>query len=338
MIAYIDVHRDRFGVEPICQVLPIAPSTYYAASHRPASARVVRDAKLKGEIARVHAEQFGVYGARKVWRQLHREGISVARCTVERLMGELHLQGVRRGTARRTTTPDATAPRPADLVDRNFSATRPNQLWVADLTYVATWSGFVYVALVIDAFSRFLVGWQAARSLRTDLALDALEMAIWRRQARLEGLVHHSDRGGQYLSIRYTERLAEAGAVTSVGSRGDSFDNALAETIIGLYKTELIRRRGSWRAGTRSSTPPWSGSTGSTTAGSWRPSAMSRPPSSRPPTTEGRTSAALEPAARLLDDLGPLQGQRPQVGRVVGGGVVAPGPAALLVAQAPRLH
>jgi putative transposase len=247
MIAYIDANRDRFGVEPICQVLPIAPSTYYAASRRPASARAVRDTKLKGEIARVHAEQFGVYGAGKVWRQLHREGIVVARCTVERLMGELGLQGVRRGKTRRTTTPDATAPRPADLVERDFSATRPNQLWVADLTYVATWSGFVYVAFIIDAFSRFLVGWQASRSLRTDLALDALEMAIWRRQARLDGLVHHSDRGGQYLSIRYTERLAEAGAVTSVGSRGDSFDNALAETIIGLYKTELIRRRGPWR-------------------------------------------------------------------------------------------
>jgi transposase InsO family protein len=247
MIVFIDANRDRFGVEPICQVLPIAPSTYYAASRRPASARAVRDIKLKVEIARVHAEQFGVYGARKVWRQLHREGISVARCTVERLMRELGLQGVRRGKTRLTTTPDATAPRPADLVDRDFSATRSNQLWVADFTYVATWSGFVYVAFIIDAFSRFLVGWQASRSLRTDLALDALEMAIWRRQARLEGLVHHSDRGGQYLSIRCTERLAEAGAVTSVGSRGDSFDNALAETIIGLYKTELIRRRGPWR-------------------------------------------------------------------------------------------
>jgi putative transposase len=247
MIAYIHAHKDRYGVEPICRVLPIAPSTYYAATRRPASARAVRDAKLKAEIARVHAEQFGVYGARKVWRQLHREGISVARCTVERLMHELGLQGVRRGKTRRTTTPDATAPRPADLVARDFSATRPNQLWVADLTYVATWSGFVYVALVIDAFSRMLVGWQASRSLRTDLALDALEMAIWRRQAGLEGLVHHSDRGGQYLSIRYTERLAEAGAVTSVGSRGDSYDNALAETIIGLYKTELVRRRGPWK-------------------------------------------------------------------------------------------
>jgi putative transposase len=247
MIAYIHAHKDRYGVEPICRVLPIAPSTYYAASHRPTSARAVRDTKLKGEITRVHAEHFGVYGARKVWRQLQREGITVARCTVERLMRELGLEGVRRGKPHRTTTPEAAATRPADLVGRDFSATRPNQLWVADLTYVATWSGFVYVALVIDAFSRFLVGWQASRSLRTDLALDALEMAIWRRQAQLEGLVHHSDRGSQYLAIRYTERLAEAGAVTSVGSRGDSYDNALAETIIGLYKTELIRRRGPWK-------------------------------------------------------------------------------------------
>jgi len=247
MIAYIHEHKDRFGVEPICRVLPIAPSTYYQHSKRPPSARALRDAKLKAEIARVHAENFGVYGARKVWRQLHREGITVARCTVERLMGELRLEGVRRGKTRRTTTPDAATVRPADLVERDFSASRPNQLWVADLTYVATWSGFVYVALVVDAFSRFLVGWQASRSLRTDLALDALEMAVWRRQAQLEGLVHHSDRGSQYLSIRYTERLAEEGAACSVGSRGDSYDNALAETIIGLYKTELIGRRGPWK-------------------------------------------------------------------------------------------
>jgi putative transposase len=247
MIAYIDANRDQFGVEPICQLLPIAPSTYHAAKRRPPSARARRDEELKAEITRVHAEHFGVYGARKVWRQLHREGIAVARCTVERLMGGLHLEGVRRGKAHKTTTPDVTEPRPADLVDRDFSAQRPNQLWVADLTYVATWSGFVYVALVIDAFSRFIVGWQASRSLRTDLALDALEMAIWRRQAQLEGLVHHSDRGSQYLSVRYTQRLADAGAVISVGSRGDSFDNALAETIIGLYKTELIRRRGPWK-------------------------------------------------------------------------------------------
>jgi transposase InsO family protein len=247
MIAYIDRNRHRYGVEPICRVLPIALSTYYQATRRPASARAVRDAKLKAEIARVHAEHFGVYGARKVWRQLHREGIAVARCSVERLMHELGLRGAVRGKCRRTTTPDAAAARPADLVERDFAAQRPNQLWVADITYVATWSGFVYVAFVIDAFSRFLVGWQASRSLRTGLALDALEMAIWRRQAQLEGLVHHSDRGSQYLSIRYTERLAEAGAVTSVGSRGDSYDNALAETVIGLYKTELIRRRGPWK-------------------------------------------------------------------------------------------
>jgi putative transposase len=247
MIAYIDRNKHRYGVEPICRVLPIAPSTYYQATRGPVSARALRDRKLKTEIARVHAEQFGVYGARKVWRQLHREGIAVARCTVERLMRELGLEGVRRGKARRTTTLDAAAARPADLVDRDFAAQRPNRLWVADLTYVATWSGFVYVAFVVDAFSRFIVGWQASRSLRTDLALDALEMAIWRRQAQLEGLVHHSDMGSQYLSIRYTERLAEAGAVASVGSRGDSFDNALAETIIGLYKTELIRRRGPWK-------------------------------------------------------------------------------------------
>jgi putative transposase len=246
MITYIDRHKDRYGVEPICRVLPIAPSTYHAARRWPPSARRRRDEQLKIEIRRVHAEHFGVYGARKVWRQLHREGITAARCTVERLMGELGLEGVRRGKTHKTTTPDAAA-RPADLVERDFSAQQPNQLWVADLTYVATWSGFVYVAFVIDAFSRFIVGWQASRSLRTDLALDALEMAIWRRRGGLDGLVHHSDRGSQYLAIRYTERLAEAGAVTSVGSRGDSYDNALAETIIGLYKTELIRRRSPWK-------------------------------------------------------------------------------------------
>jgi putative transposase len=197
MIAYIDANRDRFGVEPICQLLPIAPSTYYYARRQPPSARRRRDEELKVEIRRVYDDNFGVYGARKVWRQLHREGIAVARCTVERLMRELGLEGVRRGKTRRTTTPQEGGARPADLVERDFSATRPNQLWVADLTYVATWSGFVYVAFVVDAFSRFIVGWQASWSLRTDLALDALEMAIWRRQAQLDGLVHHSDRGSQ---------------------------------------------------------------------------------------------------------------------------------------------
>jgi putative transposase len=247
MTAYIDEHKDAYGVEPICEVLPIAPSTYYDARSRPPSARALRDAELKPEIQRVHAENFGVYGAEKVWRQLKREGTAVARCTVERLMADLGLRGVTRGKTRRTTTPDESVPRPADLVDRDFSASRPNQLWVADLTYVATWSGFVYTSFVIDAYSRFITGWQTSRSLRTDLALDALEMAIWARRERLDGLVHHSDRGPQYLAIRYTERLAEAGAVTSVGSRGDSYDNALAETIIGLYKTELIHSRGPWK-------------------------------------------------------------------------------------------
>ncbi len=196
----------------------------------------------------MHAENFGVYGARKVWRQLAREGTPVARCTVERLTRDLGLEGIRRDRKRRTTTSDGKAPRPADLVERNFSAQRPNALWVADLTYVATWSGFVYIAFIIDVYSRAVVGWRAATSLRSDLALDALEMAIWARRDRFSGeLVHHSDRGSQYLSIRYTERLAEAGVVGSVGSRGDSYDNAMAETFIGLYKTELIRNRGPWK-------------------------------------------------------------------------------------------
>jgi transposase InsO family protein len=245
MIAYIDRNKDRFGVEPICRHLPIAPSTYYEAKSRPPSARALRDEDLRAEIRRIHAENFGVYGVRKIWHQLNREGIRAAQCTVRRLMRELGLQDARRGKFKRTTIPDERAPRPADLVQRDFSASRPNQLWVADITYVRTWSGFVYVAFVIDAFSRAIVGWQASRSLRADLALDALEMAIWARR-ELDGLIHHSDRGGQYLAIRYTERLGEAGVVNSVGSRGDSYDNALAETIIGLYKTELIRRRGPW--------------------------------------------------------------------------------------------
>jgi transposase InsO family protein len=206
MIAYIDRNKDRFGVEPICRLLPIAPSTYHDAKRRPPSARQLRDEWLKIQIARVHGENFGIYGARKVWRQLHRDGIVVARCTVERLMRELGLEGVRRGKTRKTTTPDEAAPRPADLVERDFTATRPNELWVADLTYVATWSGFIYVAFVVDVFSRFIVGWQASRSLRTDLALDALEMAIWSRKGDLDGLVHHSDRGSQ--SCRSATRSA----------------------------------------------------------------------------------------------------------------------------------
>jgi len=246
MITYIEANKDRYGVEPICALLPIAPSTYHTAATKLPSTRAIRDAELKPEIRRVHAANFGVYGARKVWHQLNREGVTVARCTVERLMRELGLQGVRRGKFKRTTIPDQSAPRPADLVNRDFSATTPNQLWVADITYVATFSGFVYTSFIIDAYSRMIVGWRSSRSLRADLALDALEMAIWARRD-LEELVHHSDRGGQYLAIRYTERLGEQGAVNSVGSKGDSYDNALAETIIGLYKTELIRRRGPWK-------------------------------------------------------------------------------------------
>ena len=246
MIEYIDENKARFGVEPICEQLPIAPSTYYAARTRPPSARRLRDDELREEIGRVHQANFGVYGVRKVWHQLNREGIGVARCTVARLMADMGIQGVIRGKKRRTTIPAETAPRPADLVDRHFTVAAPNRLWVADITYVATWSGFVYVAFVIDAYSRFIVGWRASTTLRTDLALDALEQGIWARRPE-GGLVHHSDRGTQYLSIRYTERLAEAGIEPSVGSVGDSYDNAMAESIIGLYKTELIRMRGPWR-------------------------------------------------------------------------------------------
>ena len=250
MIAYIDAHRDRFGVEPICTALQFAPSTYWSARSRPPSSRSIRDESLTVEIARVHAENFGVYGADKVWAQLNREGTRVARCTVERLMRQAGLRGAVRGKPKRTTVPDESSPRPRDLVDRQFRATEPNRLWVADLTYVRTWSGFVYVAFVTDVFSRRIVGWQASRSLKTDLALHALEQAIWdrtRHGANLHGLIHHSDRGVQYVAIRYTERLAANGVVNSVGSRGDSYDNAMAETINGLYKTELVRNRGPWR-------------------------------------------------------------------------------------------
>jgi len=251
MVDFINEHRGDYGVEPICRVLPIAPSTYHArlAQRRDPGLRSMRakcDAELVTEIRRVWTENKGVYGAEKVWRQLNREGIYVARCTVERLMRKNGLQGVVRGKKPKTTIPAESAERPLDLVQRQFSAAAPNQLWVADLTYVATWAGFVYVAFVIDAFARTIVGWRVSSSLRTDIALDALEQALCARQCP-DGLVHHSDQGVQYLSIRYTERLAEAGIASSVGSVGDSYDNALAETIIGLYKTEVIRRRGPWR-------------------------------------------------------------------------------------------
>ena len=249
MTKYIDAHRDTFGVEPICRTLAIAPSSYYAARTRPPSKRSQEDAALKPEISRVHGGNFAVYGVRKVWRQLRREGCEVGRDRVGRLMAELGLCGATRTKKVRTTKPAPESQRPADLVERIFSADVPDRLWVADLTYVWTRAGFCYASFVIDAFSRRIVGWRVSSSLRTDLALDALEMAIFSRGDRtLDGLVHHSDRGGQYLAIRYTERLEDAGAVNSVGSKGDSYDNALAETVNGLYKTELIDRRGPWRS------------------------------------------------------------------------------------------
>ena len=248
-MSFISAHRERWGVEPICQTLQVAPSTYYARVGHLPSARQLSDEHLKCEIARVHRDNFSVYGIEKVWRQLNREGHKVGRDRVARLMDDLDLSGVVRGKKKRTTIPDEVSPRPADLVERNFTAAAPNRLWVADLTYVSTWTGFVYVAFVLDVFSRFIVGWRVSNSLHADLALDALEMAIWRRQRHdLTGLIHLSDRGVQYLAIRYTERLADAGAVRSVGSRGDSYDNALAEAVNGLYKAEVIHKRGPWRS------------------------------------------------------------------------------------------
>ena len=231
--------------------MPIAPSTYYEQKAREDDPdrlpeRTRRDSSLEVDIKRVWEENFEVYGARKVWRQLNRECIEVARCTVERLMNRLGIQGVTRGAKCWTTVSDDALARPADLVNRQFTANRPNQLWVADITFVATWVGFVYVAFIIDVFARRIVGWQVSRSLHTELVLDALEQALWSRTGTV-GLIHHSDRGCQYLSIRYTERLAEANIDSSVGSVGDSYDNALAETINGLYKTEVIRRRGPWK-------------------------------------------------------------------------------------------
>ena len=252
-MAYIDAHRDRFGVEPICSALQFAPSTYYDAKNaqREPCARARRDAELRPKIQQVYVDNRRVYGAHKVWRQLNREGDRVANCTVRRLMREMGLRGGGFGRRRRTTIPAEVGERPLDLVDRRFVATRPNQLWVADITYVATWSGFAYVAFVVDVFSRRIVGWRVSNTLRKELALDALEMAIWTRrdEPSLAGLVHHSDRGVQYLAIRYTERLEDADAVQSVGSRGDSYDNALAEAVNSRYKRELIYHPdyGPWR-------------------------------------------------------------------------------------------
>jgi putative transposase len=254
MIAFIDDHRTAYGVEPICRVLPIAPSTYHDHVARRAdlgkrSDRARHDEVLQVDIQRVFAENFGVYGARKVWRQLRREGREVARCTVERLMRRMGLQGAVRGKPVRTTIADKATPCPLDRVNRQFQASAPNVLWVSDFTYVATWQGFVYVAFVIDAFARRIVGWRVSRHAHASFVLDALEQALHeRRPAHRGGLVHHSDRGSQYVSIKYTERLAEAGIEPSVGSVGDSYDNALAETINGLYKSEVIRRRGPWKS------------------------------------------------------------------------------------------
>lgn len=254
MVAYIDAHRARFGVESICRVLPIAPSTYHRHRQRQAdpsrrSARARRDEALRPEIQRVWDQNHQVYGPRKVWKQLRREGFGIARCTVGRLMRALGLQGAVRGRAWITTTHAGDGARPRDLVDRQFLATRPNQLWVSDFTYVATWGGFVYAAFVIDVFARRIVGWRVSASMRTDFVLDALEQAIHARRAHaLDGLVHHSDAGSQYLSMRYTDRLADAGIAPSVGSQGDAYDNALAESVIGLFKTEVIQRKGPWRS------------------------------------------------------------------------------------------
>ena len=256
MIRFIDAHKDqrsgqlRWGIEPIAKVLGIAPSTYHAAKTRPPSPRAIRDAELRPEILRVWEQNLSVYGADKIWDQLNKDGVEVARCTVERLMRDMGLQGCRRGRIWiRTTEGDDRLDRPADLVERRFRAPEPNRLWVADLTYVKTHAGWVYVAFIVDVFSRMVVGWQASRSLRSDLAIDALEMAVHNRRragANLDQLIHHSDRGVQYLSVRYSERLAENEIVASVGSKGDSYDNALVESFNGLYKWELIHRQGPW--------------------------------------------------------------------------------------------
>jgi putative transposase len=254
-VAFVDSQREEHGVQPVLQALEqtpaeIAPSTYYAAKTRSESARAASDRELTEKIERVHEDNYGVYGARKVWAELRRHGVDVARCTVERLMRESGLRGLLRDKAPRTTRPAAETGRPADLVRRDFTATCANELWVADITYVRTAAGWVYAAFVLDVFSRVIVGWQVATSLYTGLALDALQMAIWRRQATgadLAGLVHHSDRGVQYRAVRYSQRLAEADAVASVGSKGDSYDNAMAEAFNSLYKAELVRNKGPWR-------------------------------------------------------------------------------------------
>ena len=250
MSAFIEAHRERFGVEPICHALAVAPSSYYAARSRPPSARAVDDAELLGEVRRVHAANYGVYGVRKVWHELSREGIEVGRDRVARLMRADRLRGVTRAKGVRTTVPAGDALTPPDLVERVFAVEAPDRLWVADLTYVRLAAGgFCYTAFVTDAYARRIVGWRVTGSATAEHVLDALELAAWgRRGHSLAGLVHHSDHGSQYLALRYTERVAELGARVSAGSVGDSYDNALAETVFGLYKAELIHRRGPWRS------------------------------------------------------------------------------------------
>jgi putative transposase len=252
MVSFIDENREKHGVEPICKTLPIAPSTYYERKARDADPdlepdRTRRDKILKGEVQRIWDDNRKVYGAKKVWKALIKENrFLVARCTVERLMRSMGLRGVIRGKSIRTTFPSPKDERPDDLVNRDFTASSPNKLWVADFTYVSTWQGFVYVAFIIDVFSRMIVGWRASRSMKTDFTLDALNQALWARQV-VDGLIHHSDRGSQYLAFRYSDRLTDAGIDPSVGTKGDSYDNAMAETINGLYKAEVIHRRSSWR-------------------------------------------------------------------------------------------
>jgi putative transposase len=247
MTRFIEERRGRFEVELMCRTLGASPSTYYAARTRPPSARAIQDARLTLEITRVFEENYCVYGALKVYHQLNREGITIGRDRTRRLMREAGLQGARRGKPKYTTRSDPSAPRPPDLVDRDFSAARPNELWVADFTYVRTWSGFCFVAFVEDVFSRMIVGWSIATHMRTSLVTEALEMAVWRRGIPVEGLIHHSDAGSQYVSVLYSEQLAAHGIAPSVGTTGDSFDNAMAESAIGLYKSELIWRRRPWR-------------------------------------------------------------------------------------------
>jgi transposase InsO family protein len=250
-MTFVSDYREKYGVGPICKQLPIAPSTFYEHRSRERnperqSLRKKRDLTLSEEIKRVWKENFRVYGARKIWLQLNRESIKVARCTVERLMKRIGLRGVVRGRRCKTTISNPKAAHPSDLVRRQFTATRPNQLWVADFTYVATWNGFVYVAFVTDVFSRRIVGWRVSRSMCAELVLDALEQALWARPCP-NGLIHHSDKGSQYVSIRYTARLVEAKIQASTGSTGDAYDNALAESINGLFKTEVVYFKGPWK-------------------------------------------------------------------------------------------